>query len=115
MAQKTRLRHQAPRQSTLDGSYRETGMGGPRGSIAGGGLDFFRQNKTIKTMKEKVKIACLVLITIAILVAVGFYCWSIWEEQEYFKIKRRQELPSLKFPDLPSLKFPDLPSLEFPE
>jgi hypothetical protein len=27
MAQKTRLRYQAPRQSTLDGSYPERGMG----------------------------------------------------------------------------------------
>ena len=37
MAQKTRLRQEAPRQSTLDGSYEETHMGG-RKIIAGGGL-----------------------------------------------------------------------------
>jgi len=41
---KTRSEYQARRQSTLNGSYRETGMGG-RKTIAGGELCGLRQDK----------------------------------------------------------------------
>ena len=36
-------------------------------------------------MSQKIKTICLVLITLAILSAVGFYCWSVYEQQVYFE------------------------------
>jgi len=36
-------------------------------------------------MSQKIKTICLVLITLAILSAVGFYCWSVYERQVYFE------------------------------
>jgi len=28
---------------------------------------------------------CLLLITLAILIGIAFYCWDVWEKQMYFK------------------------------
>jgi len=38
-------------------------------------------------MFPKIKTICLILITLAVLVGVGFYCWSIWKRyQEKYDI-----------------------------
>ena len=45
-------------------------------------------------MKEKIKTICLILITLAILVTVVFYCWDTIEKQRYFgkeEIIKKQE------------------------
>ena len=31
-------------------------------------------------MNEKLKTICLILITLSIVIASGFYCWSIYKE-----------------------------------
>jgi len=31
----------------------------------------------------KIQTICLILITLAILIGIGFYCWSIWEKYSY--------------------------------
>jgi len=46
MAINTRSEQKARRQSTLNGSCWETGMGGPQGSIAGGELCVMQASKT---------------------------------------------------------------------
>jgi len=38
-------------------------------------------------MKEKIKIVCLCLVTGAILLAAGFYCWSVYENLKIEKFK----------------------------
>jgi len=52
-------------------------------------------------MKEKIKIICLILITLVILIAVGFYSWNIWQKQKYYKlqneIERCEKITSMKW------------------
>ncbi len=46
-------------------------------------------------MNNRLKTICLVLITLAILIGVGFYCWSVLERQNYFE---RQEPTKIQSP-----------------
>jgi len=46
----------------------------------------------------------MLLVVIAILIAVSFYCWSVWEKQKYFQHKRMLErIESQGLPRLPGL------------
>jgi micrococcal nuclease len=63
MAQKTRLRQEARRQSTLDGSYRETGMGG----------ESHRWRRALcYTAREMVKSMVKIVKKISLVIAGGF-------------------------------------------
>jgi len=93
---KPRLRHQAPRQSTLDGSYWETGMGSPQGSIAGGELYVLASIKYIKNMKEKInqkgfiKIPLLIVTIVSIVMTTGFG-YGIFEYSKTAKVIEEAE------------------------
>lgn len=44
-----------------------------------------------KNMNQIIKTICLVLITLSVIVGVGFYCWDIKEEQEYYKAEEARK------------------------
>jgi len=46
-------------------------------------------------MKEKIKTICLVLITLSLMVYVGFYAWDIWEYQQ--REKENNQLTEVKY------------------
>jgi len=36
-------------------------------------------------MVDKIKTICLILITLSVIIGVGFYAWSVHETQEYYR------------------------------
>lgn len=42
-------------------------------------------------MKEKIKIICLILITLSFLIGTGFYCWQVYRTQLYYQLERQKE------------------------
>ena len=42
---------------------------------------------SFRYMKEKIKTICLILVTISIIIFLGFQVWSISEKQRYYKIE----------------------------
>jgi len=50
-------------------------------------------------MKEIIKTICLILITLAVLVGIGFYCWSIYQEQSFYKKREECRLNCLNIKD----------------
>ena len=39
-------------------------------------------------MNEKIKTICLIFITLAIIIGIGFHCWGIYKEQRYYSQKQ---------------------------
>jgi len=41
---------------------------------------------------KNIKTICFVAITISIIISSVFYCWNVWERQEYYREQEEQSV-----------------------